>query len=83
MDNKKGKIATKIIDISNNETLFYCFSISVNKCSGSCNNINNPYAKLFIYRVKRDINMKVFNLMSRTNEARHINDIKLVNKSVD
>ena len=72
MDNQKCKIRTKIISISNNEPPFYPFSIKVNKCSGSCNNINDPCAKLCVPDVVKNINVKVFNLMSRTNEARHI-----------
>ena len=58
--------------INNNETLFYPYSIKVNKCSGSCNNINDPYAKLRVPDVVKNINVKVFNLMSRSNETRHI-----------
>ena len=45
---------------------------SVNKCSGSCNNISNPFAKLYVPDVVKNINVKVFNLMSRTNETRYI-----------
>ena len=48
------------------------FNISVNKCSGGCNNINDPYAKLCVSDVAKNINVKVFNLMSRSNETRHI-----------
>ena len=70
--NQECKIRTKIIDINNNEPSFYPFSISVNKRSGSCNNINDPYAKLCVPDVVKTINVKVFNLMSRTNETRHI-----------
>ena len=32
---------TKTININNNESVFFPFSIKVNKCSGSCNNIND------------------------------------------
>ena len=62
----------KIIDIDNNEPSFYPYSIEVNKCSGSCNNINDPYAKLCVPDVVKNRNVKVFNLISRTNETRHI-----------
>ena len=37
-----------MIDINANEPVFYPYSIKLNKCSGSCNNINNSYAKLCI-----------------------------------
>ena len=36
----------KIININANEPIFYHYSIKVNKCSGSCNNFNDPFAKL-------------------------------------
>ena len=51
--------------------MFFPFSIKTSKCSGSCNNINNPHAKLCVLDVVKKLNVKVFNLMSRTNETRH------------
>ena len=42
------KTRPKIIDVNSNEPVLYPYSIKVNKCSGSCNNINDPYAKLCI-----------------------------------
>ena len=52
--------------------MFFPFSIETSKCSGSCNNINYPYAKICVPDVVKNLNVKVFNLMSRTNETRHI-----------
>ena len=52
--------------------MFYPFGIKVNKCSGSCNNIYDPYAKLCVPNVAKNINVKVFNLMSWTNQTKHI-----------
>ena len=72
MNNQECKIRPKIINITYSEPTFYLFSISVNKCSGSCNNINDPYAKLCIPNVVKNIDVKVFNLMSRTSKTRHI-----------
>ena len=72
MNNQKYKMRTKTLDINNNEPSFYRYSIEVNKCIGSCNNINDPYSKLCVPDVVKNINVKVLNLMSRTNEARHI-----------
>ena len=60
------------MNISSNKPSFYPYSILVNKCSGSCNNVNEPYAKLCVPDVVKDMNIKVFNLISRTNEARHV-----------
>ena len=72
MNNQECKTRSKIININNNEPVFYPFSIKVKKCSGSCNNINDPYAKLYVPNVVKNINAKVFNLISFTNQAKHI-----------
>ena len=52
--------------------MYFHFSIKKSKCSGSCNNINNPYAKVCVPDLVENLNIKVFNLISRTNETRHI-----------
>ena len=71
MNNQECKVRPEIINVNSDEPVFYPFSIKTSKCSGSCNNINNPYAKLCVPNVVKNLNVKVFNLMSRTNETRH------------
>ena len=71
-NNQECKARTKIININNNEPVFYPFSIKVSKCSGSCKNINDPYAKLCVPDVIKKINVKLFNMISFTNQTRHI-----------
>ena len=51
---------------------FFRFSIKACKCSDSCNNIDNPCAKLCVPDVAKNLNVKVLNLVSGTNEARRI-----------
>ena len=70
--NQECKTRTKIININTNEPVFYPFSIKVNKCSRSCNKINDAYAKLCVPSVVKNINVRVFNLMSFSNQTRHI-----------
>ena len=48
LKNQEFKVRSKIVDINSNNPIFYLFSIKINKCSGSCNNINNPYAKICV-----------------------------------
>ena len=85
MNNQKCKVRPKIIDINSNSPMFYPFSIKVNKCSGNCINIKDPYAKNCGPDPVKDLNVKVFNLMSRNNETRHIkwHGMKLVSAYVD
>ena len=72
MNNQACKVSSEIVNVNSNELLLHPFSIKTSKCSGSCNNINDSYAKICVPDVVKDLNIKVFNLMSTTNETRHI-----------
>ena len=72
MKNQECKATPEIVDINSNNPIFYPFSIKINKCSGNCSNINNPYARVFVSGTVKNLNVKVFNLMSQSNETRHI-----------
>ena len=72
LKNQECKVRPEIIDININNPIFYPFSIKVNKCNGNCNDINDSYAKICVPDIVKNLNDKVFNLMSRNNETRHI-----------
>ena len=72
MNNQECKIRSEIINVDTNEPMFSPYSIKINKCKGSCNTINDPYAKLCVPDTIKNINVRVFSLMSRTNETIHI-----------
>ena len=72
MKNSECKVGPEIISVNSNNPMFYPFSSKVNKCNGNCDNINDPYAKICVPDIVKKINVKVFNLMSRTNETRSI-----------
>ena len=61
MKNRECKVRPEIININSNNLMFYPFSIKVNKCNGNCNNINDPYARICVPDVIKDLNVKVFN----------------------
>ena len=69
MNNQACKARIEIVNVNSNNPVFYPFSIRTSKWSGNGNNINDPYAKIFVPDVVKDLNVKGFNLMSRT---RHI-----------
>ena len=48
MNNQECKTRPEIININSNEPSFYPYSIKINKCSGSFNNINDPYTKMCV-----------------------------------
>ena len=70
MKNQECKVRPEIVNISSNDPIFYPFSIKVNKCSGNCNNISDPYAKICVPDIVKNLDVKVFNLMTLTNETR-------------
>ena len=69
--NEQCKVRLEIVNVNSNEPAFFPFSIKTTKCSGSCNNNNDPYAKLCVPNVVKNLNIKVFNLLSRANEKKH------------
>ena len=42
MNNQKCQIRSEMINVNTNEPIFYPYSITINKCKGSCNAINDP-----------------------------------------
>ena len=72
MKNQECKRRPQVVNVNSNNPIFYPFSIKTGKCSGSCDNINNPYAKICAPDIIKNLNVKVFNLMSRTYETRFI-----------
>ena len=83
MNNQECKVKPQIVNVNSDEPVFFPFSIKISKCSGSCNNINNPYANLCVPDVVKNLNVRAFNLMSRTNETKYIEWQKRVNANVD
>ena len=71
MKNQECQVRPEIINVNSNEPVLYPFSIKTSKCSGGGNNTDNPYAKMCVPDVVKNLNVKVFNLMSRTKETRH------------
>ena len=55
MNNQPCKARPEIINVISNNPVFYPFSIKTSKCSGNCNNINDPYAKVCVPGVIKDL----------------------------
>ena len=72
MNDQECKVRPQVVNVNGDNPTLFPFSIKTGKCSGSCNNTNNPCAKVCVPDVVRNSNVKVFNLVSGTNETRHI-----------
>ena len=60
--NHKCMPRPKILDVNEGvgEALFYPCNVQVNKCSGSCDTLDNPMSKICVPNVIKGINMQVY-----------------------
>ena len=72
LENEECKVRPEIVNINSNNPIFSPFSIKANKSSDNCNSINDPHARICVPDAFKNLNVKVFNLMTLTNETRHI-----------
>ena len=72
--NQKCMPRPKILDVNEGvgEALFYPYNVLVNKCSGSCNMLDDPIAKMCIPNIIKNVNIKVYNFLMRLNESRNV-----------
>ena len=72
--NQKCTPRPKILDVNEGvgEALFCPYNVLVNKCSGSCNTLDDPMAKLCVPNIIKRVNMKVYNFLMRLNETRNV-----------
>ena len=72
--NQKCLPRPKILDVNEGigEVLFYPYNVLVNKCSGSCNTLDDPIAKMFVPNIIKNVNIKVYNFLMRLNENRNL-----------
>ena len=72
--NQKCMPRPKILNVNEGigETLFYPYNVLVNKCSGSCDTLDNPMSKICVPKIIKNVNMKVYNFLMRLNETRNV-----------
>ena len=74
VDNQKCMPRPKVLDVNEGvgQLLLYLYNVLVNKCSGSCNTLDDPMAKLCVPNIVKRVNMKVYNFLMRLNETRNV-----------
>ena len=60
-------IRPTLVDLNSVELKYYLLRISSDKCNGRCN-VSSP--KICVAREIKDINVKVFNMITNQNEAK-------------
>ena len=63
--NQKCMPRPKILDVNEGigEALFYPYKVLVNKCSGSCNTLDNPMSKICVPKIIKNVNIQVYNFL--------------------
>ena len=69
MNNQECKTRPQVINVNGDEPVFFPFRIKTSKCIGTRNNIKYPYAQICVPHIVENLNVRVFNLMSRINET--------------
>ena len=59
MNNQECKVRPEIINVNSDEPVFSPFSIKTSKCSGSCNNTNDPYAKISVPDIVKNVKYSI------------------------
>ena len=72
--NQKCMPRPKILNVNEGigEALFYPYNVLVNKCSGSCDTLDNPMSKICVPKIIKNVNMKVYNFLMMLNETRNV-----------
>ena len=72
--NQKCMPRPKILNVNEGigEALFYPYNVLVNKCSGSCDTLDNPMSKICVPNVIKGENIQACNFLMRLNETRNV-----------
>ena len=49
---------------------YYPFMVNLDRCNGSCNFLDDPSGRICVPNKADDINLNVFNMITRTNESK-------------
>ena len=70
LNNQPCQVRPALVAIYYNENIFYSYTVSVNKCGGSCRTIDDSYPRACVLNKVKDVNAKILNLMSDVNDTR-------------
>ena len=72
--NQKCMPRPKIHDVNEGigEALFYPYNVLVNKCSESCDTLDNPMSKICVPKIIKNVNMKIYNFLMSLNKTRNV-----------
>ena len=70
LNNQPCQPRQTLINLNLDELYYYPFVVSVSKCGGSCNTIDDPFGRICVPNKIEDINLKLFNMINGINESK-------------
>ena len=67
LNNEPCMVRLTLTDLNSLELNYYPFMISLDKCSGSCNSVDDLSTKIRVWGETKDVNVRVLNMITRTN----------------
>ena len=88
LSNQKCMIQPTLIDLHPNEYSqefhYYLFSVKLDRCTGSCNTLNELFNKVCVPNHIEDLNLSMFNIITGINELKTLREsIYYANVSVN
>ena len=74
---KKTGLRPTLVDLSIDELHYYPFIISMNRCDGSCNTVEDPSGRICVPNKMEDLNLKVLNMINGINQLKVIAKVSL------
>ena len=69
LKNQEWKVREVVVK---SEHMTFPNDIKVNRFCGNCNNITNPYAKVCVPDIIKNVTVKMFDLMALTNKTKQV-----------
>ena len=70
LNNEPWMVSSTLFNLDPVDLDYYSFMISLEKCSGGCNSVDGLSAKICFPSKAKDVNVKVFNIITNRNEAK-------------
>ena len=67
---KRFDVVESLIDLIPVELNYYALTVSLDKCNGSCNVTDDLSTKIWIPSETKDVNLKVFTMITRINKTK-------------
>ena len=72
LNNEQCMTKPALTDLNTVKFNYYLLMISLDKCNRSCNNVDDLFPKICILSKRKGVNVKIFNMITRLNEAKAV-----------